>query len=68
MTPLKLNLEGMSCQGCVRAVTAGLKQLPGVTVDQVNVGSVALKYDPDKTTSTLIIEKLSELGFPSTIA
>jgi hypothetical protein len=39
MQNVKLQIEGMSCGGCVRNVRAALEALPGVQVKQVTVGA-----------------------------
>jgi len=42
MQHVTLDIAGMSCGHCVAAVTAALKQVPGVQVEQVRVGSATL--------------------------
>src|SRR6476661_7869117 len=49
MEPLKLTIEGMSCEHCVRAVKNRLTATPGVAVETVHVGSARLQYDPSTT-------------------
>ena len=49
MEDLKLTIEGMSCEHCVRAVKNRLATTPGVTVDEVGIGTAKLRYDPAKT-------------------
>lgn len=66
--PLSLNVQGMSCGGCVRRLDQGLRKIPGVTVEEVKVGSARLRFDPDKTTTVKINTAIGELGFTSTIA
>lgn len=39
-------IEGMSCQHCVHAVTSALKKLPGVEVQSVEIGRATVAYDP----------------------
>lgn len=67
MNEMKLTIEGMHCGGCVRRVEAGLRKLPGTTVDKVEVGKASLHYDPDKVTSVQILHAVSDLGFQATI-
>ncbi|MDQ7039664.1 MAG: cation transporter [Rhodothermus sp.] len=39
-------IEGMSCQHCVKAVTTALQKLPGVDVQSVEIGRATVVYDP----------------------
>jgi copper chaperone len=68
MTHVAFDLQGMSCGGCVRSVKAALSSIPGVTVENVEVGKATLHYDPDRVTTTAIAQKLAEVGFPAIIA
>ncbi|HZI40677.1 MAG TPA: cation transporter [Gemmatimonadaceae bacterium] len=63
MEPLKLTIEGMSCEHCVRAVKNRLTATPGVTVDEVVVGSARLQYDPARTTVDEIEELIADEGY-----
>ena len=51
MQNVKLQIEGMSCGGCVRNVRAALEALPGVQVKQVAVGAAEVDVDPALTTA-----------------
>ena len=46
MPQLTIEVEGMMCAHCVAAVDAALKEVPGVTVTGVRLGSATLSYDP----------------------
>ena len=63
MQPLELTIEGMSCEHCVRAVKNRLTATPGVTVDEVVVGSAKLRYDPAKTNVDEIEEAIADEGY-----
>ena len=63
MEPLKLTIEGMSCEHCVRAVKNRLMATPGVMVDEVAVGSARLRYDPAKTNVNEIEEVIADEGY-----
>jgi copper chaperone CopZ len=63
MERLKLTITGMSCGHCVSRVGKALAQLPGVTVEQVEVGSAQLSYDSAKVSQQRITEAVGELGF-----
>jgi copper chaperone CopZ len=63
MQPLKLTIEGMSCEHCVRAVKNRLTQTAGVAVDVVAIGSATLRYDPAKTNVDEIEEAIADEGY-----
>ena len=63
MEPLKLTIEGMSCEHCVRAVKNRLTATPGVKVDEVIVGSATLSYDPAKINVDEIEEAIADEGY-----
>ena len=45
---LRLSIEGMHCEGCVRRVTTALQGVKGVEVGSVQVGSARTKFDPNR--------------------
>jgi copper chaperone len=63
MEHLNLSIEGMHCGGCVNRVTGALKSIPGVTVEDVQVGSAALTIDPAQTSAMKIAATLKAIGF-----
>ena len=67
MESLKLTIEGMSCEHCVRAVKGRLTATPGVAVDQVEIGSARLRYDPAKTSIYEIEEAIADEGYTAFI-
>ena len=64
---MKLNVEGMTCGGCVKAVTAVIKQLD----DSAEV-SISLETGVVETTAAVaedvLTEALDDAGFPATVA
>jgi copper chaperone CopZ len=60
---LHLDISGMSCGHCVMAVSRGLKQVAGVDVRQVNVGTADLTYDDEKTSPAAIAQAVEEAGY-----
>jgi copper chaperone len=50
METVKLNVQGMTCGGCVASVTRVLKATPGVTDAQVTLqpGAATVTFDPAK--------------------
>lgn len=53
-----LHVTGMSCDHCVRAITAAVSALPGVTAVDVDlaVGAVRVEGTPDAAAVTTAIE------------
>jgi copper chaperone len=68
MEPLKLTIEGMSCEHCVRAVKNRLTATPGVTVDEVAIGSARLQYDPTRTNVDEIEDVIADEGYTAFVA
>jgi len=46
MEKMTIAIEGMSCGHCVRAVSEALREVEGVRVEDVSVGSATIAYDP----------------------
>lgn len=63
MESLTLTIEGMSCEHCVRAVRGRLEKTDGVKVDDVQIGSAKLEYDPAKTNIDEIEEAIADEGY-----
>lgn len=58
-----LQIEGMSCQHCVHAVTNALKQLPGVEVQSVEIGRATIAYDPKQVSRDQIKAAIEAEGY-----
>jgi len=63
MERLHLDIDGMSCQHCVRAVTNALGELPGVTVEAVEIGRATVAYDPEQTSPDAVLEAVADEGY-----
>ena len=63
MEAVHLNIEGMTCEHCVRAVDGRLRRTPGVQVEKVVVGAVDLRYDKAKISLDEISELISDEGY-----
>jgi copper chaperone len=63
MERLNLTIEGMTCDHCVRAVKNRLAVTPGVQVEQVDVGTARLLYDPAKTSVDVIEDAIADEGY-----
>ena len=60
-----INVEGMSCQHCVNAVTKALNPVPGVSsvVVDLDAKTVTVQYDPALVTIGGLSEKIQEQGY-----
>jgi copper chaperone len=63
MEAVHLNIEGMTCEHCVRAVENRLRRTPGVQVERVVVGAVDLRYDRSAISLDEISEAISDEGY-----
>lgn len=68
MERLDLTIEGMTCEHCVRAVKGRLEQTPGVTVDDVQIGSARVEFDPAKTNVDAIEEAIADEGYTAFVS
>lgn len=68
MDNLKLTIEGMSCEHCVRAVKNRLAATPGIEVEDVRVGAARLRYDPQRTTIDEIENVIADEGYTAFVA
>ncbi len=65
MDTVKLNVQGMTCGGCVASVTRVLKATPGVTDAQVTLqpGAATVTYDPAKVGVDALKAAVEGAGF-----
>ena len=66
-TTIVLDVAGMKCAGCVRAVEKHITDRPGVKSACVNLltGVAAVVTEPDLITAEALAAKLTDRGFPS---
>jgi copper chaperone CopZ len=57
-----LKIEGMSCGHCVRAVTEALREIDGVEVQRVEIGTADIAY-PETVTHERVVAALEEAGY-----
>jgi len=60
---LRLSIQGMHCEACVRRVTNALAGLKGVRVDSVRVGSAQVEFDPAAASPVEIAAAVDRIGF-----
>jgi copper chaperone len=65
MDKITLNVAGMSCEHCVKAVTGAANGLPGVSNVSVDLagGTVSLEYDPAVTPLAQIKAEIEDQGY-----
>ena len=66
MSTIHLEVQGMSCGGCVKSVTAALTSLPGVTGVEVDLsaGHVTVTGDLTQGGDPLVLA-LTDAGYPA---
>ncbi|MBV8436885.1 MAG: heavy-metal-associated domain-containing protein [Silvibacterium sp.] len=62
-TDLRLSIEGMHCEACVRRVTNALAGVKGVRVDSVKLGSAKVEFEPGTATPEEIAGAVDRIGF-----
>jgi copper chaperone len=63
MKDLHIEIVGMTCDHCVRAVKNRLSATAGVNVKNVNVGSADIALDESKASMTDVEEAISDEGY-----
>ncbi|MGA2232145.1 MAG: heavy-metal-associated domain-containing protein, partial [Tepidisphaeraceae bacterium] len=67
METIHLSIQDMHCGACVARVTAALKGVAGVKVEEVAVGSARVSIDPKKTPSAALVGVLEGIGFKAAV-
>lgn len=68
MTELSMQISGMTCGHCVKAVRDALASIPGVDVEDVGVGSAKVRFDESQTDIAHIKDAVIEEGYLVTAA
>jgi copper chaperone len=65
MENVTLNVQGMTCGGCVASVTRVLKAVPGVTEAEVTLqpGVAKVTFDPARTQPAALCAAIQDAGF-----
>ena len=66
MEQLTMNISGMTCGHCVKAVNKALAELDGVTVEQVGIGAASVSFDPAATSRERIAQAIEDEGYAVT--
>ncbi|HKU46576.1 MAG TPA: heavy-metal-associated domain-containing protein [Burkholderiales bacterium] len=67
METVELKVEGMDCDGCVKAVTRMLSGVPGVQQVQVSLAEASAKvtYDPAQASVPAMKKAVERAGYKS---
>ncbi|MDR1439783.1 MAG: copper chaperone CopZ [Clostridiales bacterium] len=65
MENVTLNVEGMSCEHCVRAIEGAVGALPGVSAVKADLGAnaVSVAYDPAVSALGDIKREIEDQGY-----
>jgi copper chaperone len=63
MKSLTVNIFGMHCDACVNRVKQSLETVPGVDVEDVQVGTAKMKYDETIANPAAIQAAIRKIGF-----
>ena len=65
MESVKLDVQGMTCQGCVASVTRVLRAVPGVADAAVTLqpGAATVTFDPARTNVNALGAAIREAGY-----
>ncbi len=65
MESVKLDVQGMTCQGCVASVTRVLRAVPGVADAAVTLqpGAATVTFDPARTNVIALGAAIREAGY-----
>lgn len=70
MSNIKLEIDGMSCQGCADSLTRRLTSEPGVIDASVSFETKAalIEYESEKLTELDLTKVVGEAGFSGTVS
>jgi copper chaperone len=68
MERVTIEIGGMSCGHCVRAVGQALGGIDGVKVEEVKLGSATVEYDPAVASPERIGAAIEEEGYQARVA
>jgi mercuric ion binding protein len=64
-----LDVKNMTCSACPNTVKKALEKVSGVSMAKVDFDkkTVAVTFDPDKSSSATLTKATSDAGYPSTV-
>ena len=69
MQTITLNIEGMTCGGCVKSVTRILENTEGVAKAEVSLENknAVIEFDPAKTNAAALIDAVEDGGYDAAL-
>jgi copper chaperone len=67
MRELSLQVNGMSCGHCLKAVNGALSALPWLELGSVRIGGAELRYDPAVVTPEQVVAAVREAGYEAVV-
>jgi copper chaperone len=64
---VKLSIEGMHCDGCVRRVTNAIAAVEGARPESVQVGAATVAIDPATVAPEQIANAIARIGFTAQV-
>lgn len=66
MSMVTLQIEGMTCGHCLRAVQQALQAIPGATVQTVQMGRAVVETTADGPTGEALAALVTDAGYRAT--
>jgi copper chaperone len=66
MTELSMQISGMTCGHCVKAVRSALASVPGVEIENVAIGTATVRFDEQALDADTITKAVVDEGYPVT--
>lgn len=63
MERMTVKIDGMTCGSCVAHVSKALEALAGVQVEQVQIGTATVSFDPASTSGKQISQAIEDEGY-----
>lgn len=65
MSQLNIQSSKIKCGSCISNIEGGLKEIKGITEINIDLKSNIITIQGDNLDESLIIKRLSELGYPA---
>ena len=63
MKSAEFKIEGMTCNHCVMAVKKELQKIPGVQVEDVQIGHARVSFDESRTSEKVLSTAIEDAGY-----
>ncbi|MFN3764309.1 MAG: heavy-metal-associated domain-containing protein [Aliihoeflea sp.] len=65
---IRLEIDGMTCGGCVKSLTRVLEAVPGVDNAKVDLETASARVDGDQLDAKALIGAVEDAGFDARVA